>query len=106
MTSAFDTVLDDMKDAMKAEAKDDQRWDDIRKYWEQIFEDREEALRRIFDLRIQGALSTDEVKHELEQERKTLEIQALAVKQMSEALIERVLNAALAVLRKALLDLI
>ncbi len=105
---AFDIedVLGGMKDAMKGELDDDNGWEDIKDYWEQVLEDRKEALKTIGDLRLQGALTNDEMEYELKQEKETLEIQFLALKQMTKSVLQRMINAAMATLRKAILDLV
>jgi chaperonin cofactor prefoldin len=105
---AFDIedVLGGMKDAMKGELDDDNGWEEIKDYWEQVLEDRKEALRTIGDLRLQGALTDDEMEYELKQEKETLEIQFLALKQMTKSVLQRMINAAMAALRKAILDLV
>ena len=106
MAFDIDDVLGGMKDAMKGELDDDSGWENIKDYWEEVLEDRKEALRTIGDLRLQGVLTNDEMEHELKQEKETLEIQFLALKQMTKSLLQRMINAAMAALRKAILDLV
>jgi hypothetical protein len=106
MAFDIDVVLGGMKDAMKGEIDKDNGWDDIKDYWEQVLKGRKEQLRKIGDLRLQGALTNDEMEYELKQEAETLEIQFLALKQMAKTLLQRMINAAMAVLRKAILDLV
>lgn len=106
MAFEIDDVLAGMKDAMKSELEDDNGWEDIQDYWAEVLEDRKEALRTIGDLRLQGALTNDEMEFELKQEKETLEIQFLALKQMTKSLVQRMVNAAMAALRKAILDLV
>lgn len=106
MAFEIDDVLAGMKDAMKGELDDDNDWEDIQDYWAEVLKNRKEALRTIGDLRLQGALTNDEMEFELKQEKETLEIQFLTLKQMTKSLVQRMVNAAMAALRKAILDLV
>lgn len=100
MSFDINKTLQDMIAAIKGVVKDD--WEDIEGYAKQIIEGEKQTLEELAKLRIKDDITDDELKSELDDEKKTVEAQLKALTVLNKAMAQKAANAALDVLFKAI----
>jgi len=99
MSFNINNVINDMVSAMKNSVESDA--EDISGYAQQVLQGEKETLQELAELRLNGQITDEELKSELQDEKDTVEAQMLALVVMNKAMIQKAANAAMDVLFKA-----
>ncbi|SRR6266496_171198 len=99
---AFDSAetLENMANAVRDVVASD--WPKVRSCVERALKDQEEALKEIAATRLENELTDEEMKSELEDEKKTFEAALLACEVRAKAMAQQAANAAFQVLEQAI----
>lgn len=95
----IDNVIKDMLSA--AESIIAEEWPKVKDVMEKVLADEKDALQRLTDLRLSGAIDEEEFKDQLESERETFEAGVAMVRVQSKLSIQRAVNAAIGAFEKA-----
>ena len=93
MDLPINTIVEDMITSVSGQVSGDLGV--IKNYFIQIVQEQKEALETIADGFKSGDLTVDEVKEELESEKKTFAAQLLAIQVLEKALVQKAANAAI-----------
>ena len=99
MSFNINNVINDMVSVMKNSVESDA--EDISGYAQQVLQGEKETLQELAELRLNGQITDEELKSELQDEKDTVEAQMLALVVMNKAMIQKAANAAMDVLFKA-----
>lgn len=93
MSFDIESVLKDMVGAINDSAKEDVG--DIKEYAETIIKNEKESLKELGQARILGEISDDVFDREIKREKKVVETELLTIKIMTEAAVQKAVNAAI-----------
>jgi len=93
MSFDIESVLKDMVGAINDSAKEDVG--DIQEYAEMIIKNEKESLKELGQARILGEISDDVFDREIKREKKVVETELLTIKIMTEAAVQKAVNAAI-----------
>ena len=93
MNFDINAALNDMLMAMKDSVDAD--WGDVEGYAKQVLENEKEALANLAEQRLQGEITEEDLKSELEDEKDTVEAEMKAIRVMTKAMAQRAANAAM-----------
>lgn len=99
MNFEINEVINNMKNAAVDSVKDDVEI--IPGYLDRVFENEKEALKELTEARLTGEISEAEFRHELERLKLVFETEMLTVKIITKTAAQKAVNAAIAVLEKA-----
>ena len=100
MSFDIDQVLKDMAGAITGTVQ--QGAGDIQSYLKEILDKEKESLKELAEARLRNEITDEELKQELEREKKVVEAQLLTIEIMTKALAQKAVNAAMDVFIKAI----
>ena len=95
MSFDFDAVLGDMLGAVKESVDAD--WQELSDYSKQVLENEKQTLKDLAQLRLDGDITDEELKSELEDEKDTVEAELAAIQVVTKAMAQKAANAAISI---------
>ena len=99
MSFDIETVYNDMVSAMSDAVKDDVG--EIKQYADTIIKNEKKSLKKLGEARIQGQITDEVFDREIKREKKVVETELLTIQLMTEASVQKAVNAAINVFVKA-----